>query len=393
MAWMIREDQLDPDQRDFINVETKKTGNIWVKGFAGSGKSVLLIHSLRDLLEKEPRTKVAVVVYTHSLIDMFKTGMAEIGLPRSIPVMTYIQFVDKDTDHYDYIFCDEVQDLPAKVLYAMNNRARRVIVAGDSNQSIYDTDPRWQEPTVNPNTVGDIISARAFSLNTIHRLTRSIITAVQQLIPSMNIWGAKRDLTKQDVNIRLCEAKSEREEVKYIYQEAKKGSNVGDTSVILFPKIALIIKFANLVLAANGKPEWREMKNHWGKPDYGSLNNHFRSNGIKMQFVGSGYGSLKDAEYNKEAIIMTYHSSKGLDFDNVFLPFLNMNLDIHPNNATTLFMVAMTRSKKNLYLTYYGYTHTMVDKFKRECTEISISDMLNPRTTTHSSSSNSDFDF
>jgi hypothetical protein len=31
MAWMIREDQLDPDQREFINVESKKSGNIWVK--------------------------------------------------------------------------------------------------------------------------------------------------------------------------------------------------------------------------------------------------------------------------------------------------------------------------------------------------------------------------
>ena len=72
-----------------------------------------------------------------------------------------------------------------KVLYAMNNRARKVIVAGDSNQSIYDTDPRWQEPTVNPNQVGDIINARAFSLNMIHRLTRSIINAVQKILPSM----------------------------------------------------------------------------------------------------------------------------------------------------------------------------------------------------------------
>jgi hypothetical protein len=31
MAWMIREDQLDPDQREFINVESKKSGNVWVK--------------------------------------------------------------------------------------------------------------------------------------------------------------------------------------------------------------------------------------------------------------------------------------------------------------------------------------------------------------------------
>ena len=377
MAWMIREDQLDPDQREFINVESKKSGNIWVKGFAGSGKSVLLIHSLKNVLQKEPNAKIAVVVYTHSLIDMFKTGMKELNIPSSIPVMTYIEFCDKNSQNFDYIFCDEVQDLPSRVLYAMNNRSRKVIVAGDSNQSIYDTDPRWNEPVVNPSQVGDIINARAFSLNMIHRLTRSIIAAVQKLLPSMNIWGAKRDLTKQDVNIRLCEASSEQEEVKYIYQEAQKGANVGDTSVILLPTLNMITKFANQVLSANNKPQWSEKKNNWNKPDYGDLNRHFRNNGIKIQFIGSGYGSLSDAERNKEAILMTYHSAKGLDFDNVFLPYLNNSFYLHPSNASTLFMVAMTRSRKNLYLTYFGYTHDLVDKFKGECTEISISDILN----------------
>lgn len=390
MAWMIREDQLDPDQREFINVESKKSGNIWVKGFAGSGKSVLLIHSLKNVLSKEPNAKIAVVVYTHSLIDMFKTGMKELNIPSSIPVMTYIEFCDKNSQNFDYIFCDEVQDLPSRVLYAMNNRSRKVIVAGDSNQSIYDTDPRWNEPVVNPSQVGDIINARAFSLNMIHRLTRSIIAAVQKLLPSMNIWGAKRDLTKQDVNIRLCEASSETEEVKYIYQEAQKGANVGDTSVILLPTLNMISKFANQVLSANSKPQWNEKKNNYGKPDFGDLNRHFKNNGIKIQFIGSGYGSLSDAERNKEAILMSYHSSKGLDFNNVFLPYLNNSFYLHPSNANTLFMVAMTRSRKNLYLTYFGYTHDLVDKFKGECTEISISDILNQRTSTRS---NNNFDF
>ena len=391
---MIREDQLDPDQREFINVESKKTGNIWVKGFAGSGKSVLLIHSLMSTLQKEPNAKVAVVVYTRSLIDMFENGIEELKpyykVNRDIPVKTYYEFVDRDNLSYDYIFCDEVQDLPSKVLYAMNNRARKVIVAGDSNQSIFDEDPKWREPVVNPSQVGDIIYARAFTLNMVHRLTKSIINAVQKLIPSMNIWGAKRDLTKQDVNIRLCEASSEQEEVKYIYQEALKGANVGDTSVILFPTTNSITKFANLVLSTNGKTQWSEKKNNYGRPDYGDLNRHFKSNGIKLQFIGSGYGALKNAEQNKEAILMTYHSSKGLDFDNVFLPFLNTHFYLHPSNAETLFMVAMTRSRKNLFLTYYGYTHDLVDKFKGECSEISISDILNQRTTNRSSNT---FDF
>jgi superfamily I DNA/RNA helicase len=214
----------------------------------------------------------------------------------------------------------------------------------------------------------------------IHRLTRSIITAVQKLLPSMNIWGAKRDLTKQDVMIRLCEATGEEEEVDYIYQEALKGVNVGDVSAILFSKSDDIIKFANVILSANNKSKWIKKTNRWDRPDFASLNTHFKNNGIKLQFIGSSYGSLVNAQQNKEAILMTYHSSKGLDFDNTFLPFQNNNFYLPPNKAETLFMVAMTRSKKNLYLTYSGYTHELVDKFKDDCTKISITDILNPGT-------------
>lgn len=383
---MIREDQLDPQQKDFVNNESRRNGNIWVKGFAGSGKSVLLVHSLKDTLKREPNAKMIILVFTLSLKDMFETGMKELGLSAAIPVKTYYDFVDKDTSSYDYIFCDEVQDLPSKVLHAMNNRGKKVIVAGDSNQSIYESDPKWREATVNPSQIGDIINARAFSLNMIHRLTRSIISAVQKVLPKMNIFGAARDTTKVDVNIRLCEAQNEAEEARYVYQESQKGAMVGDSCVILLPTHNAIIRFVQQILASNNKPQWNFKPISWDvgkprekqKPDYDNLNSHLKSVGLKMQYVGNNYGSLKDAENKKETILMTYHSSKGLDFDNVFLPLLNNSLYISPNNEETLFMVAITRSRKNLYLSYFGYTHNLVDNFKGDCTEISIADINNP---------------
>ncbi|MDL2247163.1 hypothetical protein LJC05_00325 [Bacteroides sp. OttesenSCG-928-J23] len=394
MAWMIREDKLDPDQKDFINDELKKIGNIWIKGFAGSGKSVLLVYSLKNIIQREPDAKIAIVLYTHSLIDMFKTGMQELDLPSSIPVITYYQFC-KRVEIYDYIFCDEVQDLPTRALDEMNKRARKkIIVAGDSNQSIYDKDPCWEEPVVNPEQIGNIINARPFALNIIHRLTRSIINAVQKILPTTNIWGAKRDLTKIDTNIRLCEASNEEEEVKYIYKEALKGAGVGEFSAIIFPKTISITKFAKSILIANGKSEWNEKRNEYGKTDFGDLNDHFRKSGIKLQFLGKGYGSLKKVEQNKDVILMTYQSAKGLDFDNVFLPFLNINFSLYPSSKKEiLFMVGMTRSKKNLYLTYSGKNHGWIDVLKSlsdSCTPISIPYILNQQ---KNNDCNNDFDF
>ncbi len=60
--------------------------------------------------------------------------------------------------------------------------------------------------------------------------------------------------------------------------------------------------------------------------------------------------------------IMTYHGSKGLEFDTVFLPFLNSGDVPHGRNLSAmeleeerrLFYVAVTRAKKSLYLSCEG---------------------------------------
>lgn len=376
MAWMIKYDKLDDDQKDFVDKEINSKGNIWIKGFAGSGKSVMLIHALRKKLDSSPNSNVCIVVYTHSLIDMFKTGMAELGMP-SVPVMTYHQF-KKGYQTYDYIFCDEVQDLPADVLAQMKERSQHVYVAGDSNQSIY-------ENTVTPSEIGNIINARPFVLTRIYRLTRSIMNAVSNLLPNMDIFGSRRDMTKKDVSVRLGKAYDKKEEVKYVWEQASNATSEGYTAVVLLPKHDYIFDFANQLLRNNGKSEWTMQENNWGKPDYNSLNSHFRNQGLKVEYVGNSYGSFQNAERNRSLILMTYHSAKGMDFDNVFLPFLSDDISISRRDEETLFMVAITRSKMNLFITYSGYLHHLVEKFESTCQRIDLSSSNN--------NANTDIDF
>ena len=69
-------------------------------------------------------------------------------------------------------------------------------------------------------------------------------------------------------------------------------------------------------------------------------------------------GELKQVESSLS--LMTYHASKGLEFNTVFLPGLNEGKVPHGKNLTLkeleeerrMFYVAMTRAKENLYLTY-----------------------------------------
>ncbi|MBE5881183.1 MAG: ATP-dependent helicase [Lachnospiraceae bacterium] len=60
--------------------------------------------------------------------------------------------------------------------------------------------------------------------------------------------------------------------------------------------------------------------------------------------------------------ILTYHASKGLEFDSVYLPMLNSGVVPHGHMLTPeqmeeerrMFYVAMTRAKKGLYLSWHG---------------------------------------
>ena len=80
-------------------------------------------------------------------------------------------------------------------------------------------------------------------------------------------------------------------------------------------------------------------------------------------------------EQEDSVTLMTLHSAKGLDFDNVFIPYANTSMYISPNDslAKTLFMVAMTRTRENLYITYNGYPSDYLDAFKSNCSLIDIS--------------------
>ena len=374
MSWIVPENRLDDEQRWFLENVNLNRQNIWIKGFPGSGKSVLLAYTLKKIRRDYPEADVAVVVFTHSLIKMFQAAFAEMGLVASI--MTYYAFMDDDT-HYDYVLTDEVQDLTPRVLNAMNSSADHVIVAGDENQSIYDDDPKYHEATVTPSDIRSILNTFDYELHIIHRLSSSIISAVQQLLPSTNIFTARRDMSKVGTQIRLCNGQSLEEEAKYIIKEGERAVNVGQSAAVLVPSRKLVLDIIQGLIIAKGKPKWSVTTNRWGDVDYASLNTYLSRQGIPLQYVGNGYGKF-DEDSNK-ITVMTYHSAKGLDFDNVFIPSLNDALEIHHKELLSkrLFMVAITRSRNNLYLTYsIRQYHPFVRSFAANCNSIDIHSYL-----------------
>lgn len=354
MKWMIPEDRLGPDQREVINELTDNWRNTWIKGHAGSGKSVLLIHLLRDYLAKNPNDKVCVVVFTNSLVDMLRTGIIELDLENiydtTIPVKTIFQF--NGLEQYDAVFCDEVQDLPLVFLTKLKNSSNTVIVAGDENQSIYTNVPQFNTPPASPSEIESELSADSKPLTYIYRMTRSVVRIISKVFTSLLL--GRPNVEKIDVAIKVCMSSSQTKEIEYVWKEAMKmkSRRADEIVAILIPEISKIIEFSNMVLSSSNKPEWETQLNIFGKTHFGLLNNHFENNNIPLMYIGQGYGSLKIADENNKIIIMTYHSAKGLDFDHVFLPLLDTSIRLPNDNAKTLLFVALSRSKQNLMVSY-----------------------------------------
>ena len=115
MNWMVPERRLDEYQREVLRKCQSLTGKRkWIQGFAGSGKSVLIVHIVQRFITENPNLRICVAGYTHALKDLLKTGFAEQFLV-SITVITHTNFLSGNKkEEYDVVAVDEIQDIPVE---------------------------------------------------------------------------------------------------------------------------------------------------------------------------------------------------------------------------------------------------------------------------------------
>jgi superfamily I DNA/RNA helicase len=369
MKWMITEDKLGRDQVEVIE-EIGKISNkpIWIKGHAGSGKSVLLLHSLADYLVKKTNANVCVVVFTRALVDLLETGLKQIPKlnGKTIPVLTIYQLkyrIEKGGSKYDAIFCDEVQDLPLEFIQSMKSVCDHLIIAGDAEQSIYNSVPIWDQRPATSKEIQDTIVPIEKKLGVIYRLTESVLKVLKKVFPSM--LNDMPNIAKVDTEINLYESNSDNneQEIRFCWKEIKQTNTLraSEVSAILICDHDGICEFVNCIAEIEGKQNW-ERVDEKGMPNYELMNNHLKNIGIPIIYVGNGYGSLTEAERDNKVVITTYHSAKGLDFDYVYLPMVNDDMYIH-SNKDSLLLVALSRSKSGLFISYTGTIYPDLNKF------------------------------
>lgn len=324
MGWMISEAELDSFQRQVLNLNPNSRSLI--QGCAGSGKSVLALHLAKHILAAQSAS-VLVIVFTNTLSNYMKAGIRELDLPENICILAHHWANANPRPTADYIIVDEVQDFKQNepdtwtgsydklfkraTIEAFNESAHLgLIMFGDDAQMLYAHGTDLIHIVSMLNIKGGFYQ----NLQMNYRLPKKIARVAERIMdPAEFIEGR---CTREGENVPIINKCNSREE---------------EMSYILSKILDNDLENVGILVPENKDAEYV----------YTFLNH----SGISTEAKTGKIDTLDFSSTNPK--IVTYHSSKGLQFENVFIPFCVEN----KKNRKPLY-VAMTRTLDRLYITY-----------------------------------------
>lgn len=346
MSWMVSRNKLDDDQKRAIDL-VLTDGNYFVKGEAGTGKSIVLAHAALLYKHTNPDATMCVLTYTNALVACLNEGLEGYG----IECMTFHKFMRlRTSSRYNLVLIDEAQDLQPEWAERILAKGDKFVLFGDFAQSIYGFESRL----VSEDELMSIFTVRAVALlNRDYRLPKNVRNLVTTIYAEREFHAMPWRLMG-NAQIPLFHADDWDSEIAFVVEKAKSYADTGSPTAILFEQKKAIFRFFHTLL--EGK-----IKN---KLKLEEVNDLLEKNGLPFRFLGGKVGDFKEGDKRPLTYVMTWHSSKGLDFDTVILPDLGRS----PCRCNPLY-VALTRSRRNLLLTYSGDQNDQIEK-ARQCKSV-----------------------
>lgn len=321
--WMIKESELDENQRSVLNAVVDKS--CIVSGCAGSGKSILALVKAQRI-QKERGNDYQIVVFTKALCRYMNSGRKQLGLNKTF---TY-HWDWKNRLHCpksDYIIVDEIQDFTTDEIREFIQATRKqFFFYGDTAQSIYE----GLKDTIDVDdirfSINEARNAKYWELYNNYRLPVPVARLSQYIGVDLPPFVASTYKSPEKEVPHIIEYDSYTEQLEAIHRIIE-DQNLTDVAILL-PHNNNVLFAYNHLRNMGGNYELRYKDNEDYKQSQDTLN--FDSSNPK---------------------IMTYHSAKGLQFETVFLPFLE---DYEEEQRKALY-VAVTRTYKNLYLMWSDY--------------------------------------
>jgi len=301
----------DKDQQIIIHMSAERTAI--VKGVAGSGKSLTLLKKAKQV--STITNSYAIIVYTKSLKQFFVDELAEIGKPQG-HVYYFAEWKRSSKPNYTYLFVDECQDFNDAEIAEFKKHGKYCWFFGDSDQSIMDF-PDHSVQSVEATAKQLNVHPQNLGIN--HRLTIENAKVGEHILPPSNLsfacikHGPKPKLIKSPLQLDK------------IIEYVKNG----------LTDVGILVYYNKQVLQIRDYFQSKEIPVQWKTKD--EMDIDFKSTSPK---------------------IITWHCAKGLQFNNVFVPYCGIKEYCFfgpvdpPVEAKSALYVATTRPLENLYLIY-----------------------------------------
>lgn len=328
-AWYINESELDDYQIPII--QKKMSSSFVVKGCAGSGKTVLALWKAREIDDAELGSYY-VVVFTKALRQFINDGVDEVGISQRRVLHHYQWKHALNQPKADFVIVDEVQDFSKEELTELQESANKAfILFGDSAQQIF----KGLKP--NLMTMEQIAYHTGLPMEQLvlnHRLPKKIGRIAEYLNTTGDSLESR--CTKEGANKPfLVKASNWNQQLDFIMDTIDER---GYTDVGILFSDNQHVKNADEYY--KNKSFRVEAKYDISWPDNTKFTLNFHSENPKL---------------------LTYHSSKGLQFEAVFIPECshgNMNKRVIKPQSSHRNM-----NKRDINPLYVAITRTYLDLF------------------------------
>lgn len=325
MGVKVRESELDDIQMRVLTSTLDKS--CIVEGCAGSGKSALAMIKADRIRNQLNTNSYRVIVYTKALCKFMNAG--EDFLNRTQNITYHWEWVNKmNCCPADYIIVDEVQDFEASDIQQFIHAANKnFFFFGDTAQSIYSD---FKDTITMQQLMMTCGYAKHFTLYNNYRLPLAVARFAQYI--GVDLEAFEESIYKSKVRTNspyVIKCPNQAEQIELICKRIKERA-LGTVAVLL-PNNDKVRAVANMMMERGINVEQKSKDN-----------DNWRNSIENLDF------------HNDNPKVMTYHSAKGLQFDTVFMPFIEESKADGDAQQKAIY-VAMTRTMKDLYILYSGY--------------------------------------
>lgn len=331
-SFYIKDSELDDYQVRVINKKSEKS--FIVKGCAGSGKSILALWKAKQI-QDENKGSYIFIVFTKALMQYMADGIHEVGISqRNVDYHWHWQN-RAGCPSADYIIVDEAQDFSREDIELFKSRARKALLLyGDSAQQLY-TFIR-DKKTVSMEDIQYFTKFPVEQLVFNHRLPKRI-ARVAQYLNSESDELEERCTEEGTEKPRILRYRTIEEQYDAIIQLIK-NRNMEDVGILF-------------------------RHNQGVQQAY----EYFKRKGMNVEAKFNQFMDLDFTSDNPK--MMTYHSSKGLQFEHVFIP----DCCVEGEDERNPLYVAITRTYNSLYILHSGNLSSLFDDVPLSLYETSLS--------------------